>query len=101
MARPQCHTHTHTPCFLFPRGGGYIYNVYVYLIDKNVRSGFTTQFWRVPYIHGNAPSMREWILLVEGLPTVVRMHPNLLATFSFYFILFYLSLIKLFNIQEL
>jgi hypothetical protein len=39
-------------------------------------------------IHGNASSMREWILLFEGLPTVVRMHPDLLATFSFYFILF-------------
>jgi hypothetical protein len=45
------------------------------------------------------PSMREWILLIEGLPTILRMHPNLLATFCFYFIL--LSLIKLFNIQEL
>jgi hypothetical protein len=32
------------------------------------------------------PSMREWI--VEGLPTVLRMHPNLLATFNLSSILF-------------
>jgi hypothetical protein len=80
-------SHTHS-LFSFPKGRGSHLYVYVYLIDKNVRSGFTTQFWRVPYNTWKCPSMREWILLVEGLPTVVRMHPDLLATFSFYFILF-------------